>query len=86
MLLLISIGQDVLVRQGRSIGSCGTHSHPSSVLERENPPSVRAQGGLRWFRGTADKVFVQMREHLEQGEYDVDEIMCQQYLFLSWIV
>jgi hypothetical protein len=33
VLLLISIGQDVLVRQSRSIGSCGTHSHPSSVLK-----------------------------------------------------
>jgi len=26
-----------------------------------------------------------MREHLEQGEYDVDEIMCQQYLFIGII-
>jgi len=33
VLPLISIGQDVLVRQGRPIGSCGTHSHPSSVLK-----------------------------------------------------
>jgi hypothetical protein len=33
--------------------------------------------------GTAEKVFVQMRHHLEQVKYDVEEIMCQQYLLLG---
>jgi hypothetical protein len=33
--------------------------------------------------GTAEKVFVQTSHHLEQVEYDVDEFMCQQYLFTT---
>jgi hypothetical protein len=50
---------------------------------RKGKPSECSRTGRAFVvGGTAEKVFVQMREHLEQGEYDVDEIMCQQYLFL----